>query len=213
MARATLYVVLCAVYILYTSQCPPQDTSLVVSLFPFLPCSTPSLRCSLPPPLAYSSLPSFLRSVHAYVPFSLVESFPSSTLLPFLHSRSHPPSHHSFLPPSPTLPLHPPSHPPSLLAPSLQAAQYCVAPSHVWHWDSGVFVPEEGVVSMARCYLQRACSHHVLTKSKKSDDWHVQQIWHKHGRRSYLSDGVGGDSQSLLEREPTRSKDICSLII
>ena len=29
----------------------------------------------------------------------------------------------------------------------------------------------------------------------------------KHDRRSYLSVGVGGDSHSLLEREPTRSKD------
>ena len=28
----------------------------------------------------------------------------------------------------------------------------------------------------------------------------------KHGRRSYLSVGIGGDSQSLLEREPLRSK-------
>ena len=30
---------------------------------------------------------------------------------------------------------------------------------------------------------------------------------HKHGRRSYLSDGIGGDSQRLLEREHLRSKD------
>ena len=30
---------------------------------------------------------------------------------------------------------------------------------------------------------------------------------HKHGRRSYLSVGRFGDSQSLLEREPLRSKD------
>ena len=30
---------------------------------------------------------------------------------------------------------------------------------------------------------------------------------HKHGRRSYLSVGTFGDSQSLLEREPLRSKD------
>ena len=46
-----------------------------------------------------------------------------------------------------------------------------------------------------------------LTKSKKSDDRHVQRIRRKCGRRSYLSVGVGGDSQSLLEREPTRSED------
>ena len=30
---------------------------------------------------------------------------------------------------------------------------------------------------------------------------------HKHGRRSYLSVGTFGDSQSFLEREPLRSKD------
>ena len=35
----------------------------------------------------------------------------------------------------------------------------------------------------------------------------MQQIRQKHDRRSYLSVGIGGDSQSLLEREPTRSKD------
>ena len=29
---------------------------------------------------------------------------------------------------------------------------------------------------------------------------------HKHGRRSYLSGGTGGGSQSLLEREPLQSK-------
>ena len=46
-----------------------------------------------------------------------------------------------------------------------------------------------------------------LTKSKKSDDRHMQRTRQKHGRRSYLSVGIGGDSQSLLEREPTRSKD------
>ena len=45
-----------------------------------------------------------------------------------------------------------------------------------------------------------------LTKSKKSDDRHMQRIRHKHGRRSYLSVGVGGDSQSLLELGPIRSK-------
>ena len=33
------------------------------------------------------------------------------------------------------------------------------------------------------------------------------QTRHKHGRRSYLSDGIGGASQSLLEPEPLRSKD------
>ena len=46
-----------------------------------------------------------------------------------------------------------------------------------------------------------------LTKIKKSDDQNVQRIRHKHGRRSYLSVGVGSNSQSLLEWDPTRSKD------
>ena len=32
---------------------------------------------------------------------------------------------------------------------------------------------------------------------------------HKHGRRSYVSVGTFGDSQSLLEREPLQSKDGC----
>ena len=46
-----------------------------------------------------------------------------------------------------------------------------------------------------------------LTNSKKSDDRHVQRTRPKHGRRSYLSEGIGGDSERLLEREPLRSKD------
>ena len=44
-----------------------------------------------------------------------------------------------------------------------------------------------------------------LTKSKTFDERHVQRIRYKHGRRSYLFVGVGGDSQSLPEQEPTRS--------
>ena len=35
----------------------------------------------------------------------------------------------------------------------------------------------------------------------------MHQTRHKHGRCSYLSDGIGGDSQSLLEPEPLRRKD------
>ena len=35
----------------------------------------------------------------------------------------------------------------------------------------------------------------------------MQRTRPKHGRRSYLSVGIGGDSQSLLEREPLRCKD------
>ena len=121
--------------ILCIGQCPHHGTSLEVSLPPYLPsshappCTSPSLRCILPPPLA-SSLPSFPRSVNvcSYVPSSLV---------PFLNPPSLPPLP---LPPSLTssiphsLPLlnsllHPPLVPslPSFLAlsppPSLPACR------------------------------------------------------------------------------------------
>ena len=72
-----------------------------------------------------------------------------------------------------------------------------------------VFIAADGVLSMSRCYIQRTFSHHksVLTNIKKIRDRYMHQTRHKHGRRSYLSDGIGGDSQSLLERDPLRSKD------
>ena len=35
----------------------------------------------------------------------------------------------------------------------------------------------------------------------------MQRTRPKHGRRSYISVGIGGDTHSLLEREPLRSKD------
>ena len=50
-------------------------------------------------------------------------------------------------------------------------------------------------------------TNEFLTNSKKIRDGHVHRTRHKHDRRSYLSDGIGGDSQSLLERERLRSKD------
>ena len=96
---------------LYTGQCPPQGTSLEISLASLalpcsLPSSSPSLHCSslprsLPPSLA-SSIHSFPRSVPASLSPSLPPSLPS---LP----PSLPP-----LPPS----LLPPSLPPSLFAPA-----------------------------------------------------------------------------------------------
>ena len=46
-----------------------------------------------------------------------------------------------------------------------------------------------------------------LTNSKKIRRSKRATNTHKHGRRSYLSDDTRGDSQSLLEREPLRSKD------
>ena len=132
MARAAFCVVLCAhccIMSRYTGQCPLQGTSLQVYLPPylqFLPCSSLS-------PLPRSVAPSFLRSLHpsplSFAPSMttfLPHSFPSSSFPPFLHSRSHPPSHHRFLTPSrcslhllPLAPSLPPSLPPTL-PPSLR---------------------------------------------------------------------------------------------
>ena len=216
-------------YILYTGQCPRQDTSLDVSLPLYLlpptllPFSTPSLRCSLLPPLA-SSLPSFLRSVHAYVPSSLVPflNIPSLPPLPL------PPSHTSSLPHAlPLLPPSPlshcsltPSHPPSCIAPSvppplasLPASSgvvfgqlhwvYCVAPSQAWLRDNG------GVALAAVTFSVRTPTTNPFLTNIKQKIRRSKRATntHKHGRRSYLSDGIGGDSKSLLEREPLRSKD------
>ena len=122
--------------ILYIGQCPHQGTSLEVSLPPYLPsspappCTSPSLRCTLPPPLA-SSLPSFTHSVNSCnsVPSSLVPLLNP----PSLHSRSHPPSHHRFLTPSPcSLPPPPsPSSLPSILPRSFPASlPACLPPSN-----------------------------------------------------------------------------------
>ena len=47
-----------------------------------------------------------------------------------------------------------------------------------------------------------------LTNSKKSDHRHIQRIRYKHGRHSYISVAVVRDSQSVLELEPVRSKDM-----
>ena len=123
--RCVLFYALTAVYSILPSvllRVPPlKFPSLPISLPPMLlPFSSlsrsvaPSFLCSLSPsPLSFTpSMPTFLP-----------HSFPSSTFPPFLHSRSHPPSHHRFLTPSrcslPTLPLLPPSHPRSCLAPSM----------------------------------------------------------------------------------------------
>ena len=161
MARAALCVVLRPVY------WPVSSSGYLPRSFPpsLLPCSSPSSARFLPP---------FFPSLRACPSSILTRSLPQ----PFLHSRSDPPSHHRFFTPSlphpplaPSLP-HPPLAPslPACLAPSNSmytvcvfgklCTLYCVVPGHVWHWDNGVFPPEEGVVSMARCYIQRTCSHH-----------------------------------------------------
>ena len=46
-----------------------------------------------------------------------------------------------------------------------------------------------------------------LTNSKKIRRSKHATNTHKHGRGSYLSEGTRGDSQSLVEAEPLRSKD------
>ena len=118
-------VILCAHgCIMYTGQCPPQGTSLEVSLPPYLTSSHAppfllSLAPLLPPPSA-RFLPALFPSLRP----SLPHSFPSSTFPPFLHSRTHPPSHHRFLtqsrcPPSPLSPCSLPPTLPPFLRPSL----------------------------------------------------------------------------------------------
>ena len=122
MARATLCVILSAVYCILASvllRVPPlKFPSLPISLPPILlPCSSPSIRSSLPPPLV-SSLPSFPCSVHAYahssfVPYLNPASLPPLPLPPSLtpslpHSPHSPPLPHILHHPSSLLPcLHP----------------------------------------------------------------------------------------------------------
>ena len=131
MARAALCVVLCARgCILYTGQCPPQGTSLEVSLPPYLPSShAPPFLLSLAPLFPPSSarflprlcpslrpcLRSFLtRSLHQP---SLPSSIPAPTLSHII-ACSRPP----VAPSLPTLPLLPPSLPSSILPRSFRAS-------------------------------------------------------------------------------------------
>ena len=99
-SRAALWVVLCSVWCILAS--------VLIRIhplkFPYLPRTSPLLRCTLPPPLA-SSLPSFPRSVHASIlpPLPL----PPSLTLSIPHS----------------VPPLAPSHPPSFLALSLPASR------------------------------------------------------------------------------------------
>ena len=193
------------VNILYTGQFPLRIPPLK---FPPLPCSPPSLA---PFPSPNPSSPRFLPPLFpsgcpGLVP-SLPRSFPPSTVPPLA----------PFLPPSILPRFFPAPLPacrrPTQCKPCVVVGElhwvYCISPSHAWQWDNGVAAPVAGIVSMARCYLKRTCSHHesVFDRVKKSDDRHVQRTLQKHGRRSCLFVDIGGDSQSLLEREPTRSKD------
>ena len=88
---------------------------------------------------------------------------------------------------------------------------YCVGPIHAWHrYNSGLRQRRWPSIT----FSERApTTNTFLTKSKTSDDRHVQQIRHKHGRRSYPAVGVSGDSDSLLELEPNRSKDKGSTLL
>ena len=170
-ARAALWVVLCNVDCILASVL----VRVHPSKFPSLPISLPPSLLSLAPFLPPSSarfltphFPSLLPCLSSFLTRSLPQ--------PFLHSRSHPPSHHSFLTPSPcSLPPPPsPSSLPHILHPSLSGrlppsnsiytvlascTVLCSAQPGVALRQS-VFAPEEGVVSMARCYVQRTCSHH-----------------------------------------------------
>ena len=106
-------------FILHIGPCPPQGTSLEVSLPPYNPSShappllLSSLRCSLSSARFLPHTLSLATSTTSSVPSSLVHFINP----PFLYSRSHPPSHHCFLTPSRcSIPTHPP------LAPSLQSS-------------------------------------------------------------------------------------------
>ena len=230
MARAALCVVLCAVY------CILANISIrLPSLkfpFPHAPPLLLSLATLLPSSSARFPLPSFSHSVHAYVPSSLFPflnppSLPPLPLTPSLTSSLRHSLH--LLPPSPPSPCSLP-HSPSFLAPSLPPSMpACLRPSNSMY--------NVCVVGKLHCIVYRlamrdtetmGCSRQknvsfqrpavtfserapttnpFLTKSKKSADRQGQRMRQKHGRRSYLSVGVGGDSHGLLEREPTRSND------
>ena len=110
MARAALCVVLCAhCCILYTGQCPPQDTSLEVYLPPYVTSShAPPFLISFAPSLPPSStrfIPQSPLSFAPSIPTFLPHSFPSSTYSPL------PPSLPPILHPASLLPCHPPCLP------------------------------------------------------------------------------------------------------
>ena len=91
MAMAALCVVLCAVYCILASvllRVPPlKFPFLPISIPPYLHCSDPSLRCSLPPPFA--TPPSYPRSVHAYVPSYIIYSVFFSQLCSQIRIRTN----------------------------------------------------------------------------------------------------------------------------
>ena len=95
------------VNILYAGQCPPQDTSLEVSLSGSLATSLPR---SIPPPLVSSLPPSIPRPV-------------PSSLVPFINPPSFPPS------------LHQPIVCVWRWRAALSRS-YCLAPSDMWHWHN-----------------------------------------------------------------------------
>ena len=100
-----------------SSNVPPlKFPSLPISLPPMV---LPQLLLYLSPLLPFSSarfLPPLFPSLRPLIVPFLPHSFPVSTLPPFLYSRSHPPSHHCFLTPSPCS-LTPILRPSSLLPP------------------------------------------------------------------------------------------------
>ena len=191
--------------ILYTGQCPPQGTSLEVSLPPYLPSfHAPPLLLSLAPSLLPSSarfLPPLFPSLRPFISSFLTRSIPQ----PFFHSRSHPPSHHCFLPPPPSpcflLPILHPSLP-GCLPPSNSLYTVCVfGKLHCCTVLCSAMRDTETMGSSCQkkvsfqwpavTFSERApTTNPFFTKSNKCDVRHVQRIRQKHGRRSYLSVGI-----------------------
>ena len=163
--------------ILYTGQCPPQDTSLEVSLpcslnpssarflarslhqpslpQPFLPplALSACLASSLPlPPLALSLPPSLPSPCYLPPPPSPCTLPPSSIRPPVLHPSSC----------SPSFP-HPPSHPRILLPSSLLA---CLPPT--FHLN----VHRVCVFATLHCIVQRLVMHDTNTMGIHSNTRH-----------------------------------------
>ena len=182
-----------------------------------------SVLLRVPPLLKFLSLPSSLTPLLLLSLALLLPPFPlPPSSARFLSSLSLAPSMPRSVPSSlvplltlPQLPI-PLSH---IIASSLRRAPYSLhspslLPCPELHWVLCRAQPYvalrqwcvRGSSRCCRCYLisERApTTNPFFMKSKKSDDRHVQRIRHKHSRCPYLAVGVSGDSDSLLELQPT----------
>ena len=77
--------------------------------------------------------------------------------------------------------------------------------SQAWHSDNGVVAPSARGSLLP--WQRTPTTNPFLTNSKKIRRSKRATNTHKHGRKSYLSVGTGGDVQTLLKAEPLRSKD------